>query len=103
MAIDFGALPAEVNSVRIYSGPGSAPMAVAAQAWNTLAAELNAAALAYDKVVTTLASEECQRGVVGACLGGDGRSGHPVCGVDECHRRAGGAGGQSGQGGRDGF
>src|SRR5579884_3238889 len=55
---DFGALPPEWNSARIYAGPGSGSLMVAASAWSALAAELNATALAYDKVVTTLSSEE---------------------------------------------
>jgi PPE-repeat protein len=58
MGIDFGALPPEINSARIYAGPGSASLMTAASAWNGLAAELNSAALGYDKVVTTLSSEE---------------------------------------------
>lgn len=58
MAIDFGALPPEVNSARVYAGAGSAPLMTAASAWNAVAAELSAAALAYDKVVTQLAGEE---------------------------------------------
>ncbi|WP_204806287.1 PPE family protein [Mycobacterium riyadhense] len=56
--MDFGALPPEVNSARMYAGPGSAPMLAAASAWNGLAAELTAAAADYDAVVTTLSSEE---------------------------------------------
>src|ERR1700758_2462338 len=58
MAIDFGALPPEVNSARMYAGVGSTPLATAASAWNSLAAELNAAALGYENVVTQLAGEE---------------------------------------------
>ncbi len=56
--IDFGALPPEINSVRIYAGPGAASMVAAASAWNGLAAELNSAAMGYDRVVITLSSEE---------------------------------------------
>ena len=41
MAFDFGALPPEVNSLRMYTGPGSGPMMAAAAAWNNLAAELS--------------------------------------------------------------
>ena len=58
MAIDFGALPPEINSARLYSGAGSTSLVTAASAWNSLAAELNAAALGYENVVTQLASEE---------------------------------------------
>ncbi len=57
MAIDFGALPPEINSARLYAGVGSTPLVTAASAWNSLAAELNAAALGYENVVTQLAGE----------------------------------------------
>jgi PPE-repeat protein len=58
MAIDFGALPPEINSARLYAGAGSTPLVTAASAWNSLAAELNAAALGYENVVNQLAGEE---------------------------------------------
>ncbi|MGO9045125.1 MAG: PPE family protein [Mycobacterium sp.] len=51
---DFGALPPEINSGRIYSGPGSEPMMVAASAWDELAAELGTAASGYNSVVDEL-------------------------------------------------
>jgi PPE-repeat protein len=56
--IDFGALPPEVNSARMYAGAGSTSMTTAASAWRSLAAELNAAAQGYDNVITQLSSEE---------------------------------------------
>jgi PPE-repeat protein len=56
--LDFGALPPEINSARIYAGPGSGPLMAAASAWNSVAGELNSAATGYGAVVTRLASEE---------------------------------------------
>jgi PPE-repeat protein len=54
--MDFGALPPEINSGRMYSGPGSAPMMAAASAWDGLAAELSSAAAGYASVITELTS-----------------------------------------------
>lgn len=56
--MEYWALPPEVNSIRIYSGPGSEPMMVAASAWSALAAELKSAATAYRSVISQLTSEE---------------------------------------------
>ncbi|OBJ16843.1 PPE family protein [Mycobacterium colombiense] len=56
--VDYGAFPPEFNSARIYSGPGSSSLATAASAWSSLAAELNSAALSYEKVITSLSGEE---------------------------------------------
>jgi PPE-repeat protein len=58
MGIDFGALPPEITSARIYAGPGSSSLVAASSGWNALAAELSSTALSYDKVVTALTSEE---------------------------------------------
>ncbi len=55
--MDFGALPPEVNSARMYAGPGSAPMMAAATAWAALAAELGATAASYEAVISHLTSE----------------------------------------------
>ena len=55
---DYGALPPEINSGRIYTGPGSTPMMTAAAAWRALAAELAAAAHSYETVVSELSGEE---------------------------------------------
>jgi PPE-repeat protein len=53
---DFGALPPEINSGRMYAGPGSESMMVAATAWDELAAELGTAASSYNSVITELTS-----------------------------------------------
>lgn len=45
--MDFGALPPEVNSGRMYVGAGSGPLLAAAAAWDALAAELHSNAAAY--------------------------------------------------------
>jgi PPE-repeat protein len=54
--MDFGFYPPEINSGRMYSGPGSGPMMAAAQAWTALADELYTSASGYQSVVTELAS-----------------------------------------------
>lgn len=56
--MDFGSLPPEVNSARIYAGAGSAPLVAAASAWNRLAAELNSAAADYAAIITGLTNED---------------------------------------------
>jgi PPE-repeat protein len=56
--LDFGALPPEINSARMYMGPGSSSFQVAASAWNGLAAELQSAAQGYQTTITQLASDE---------------------------------------------
>jgi PPE-repeat protein len=52
--MDFGALPPEINSGRMYSGPGSGPMLAAAAAWDGLADELHTAAAAYEAEIAGL-------------------------------------------------
>jgi PPE-repeat protein len=56
--VDFGMLPPEVNSARMYAGPGSSSMQAAASSWNGLAAELSSAATGYEQVVNQLVSDE---------------------------------------------
>ena len=54
--LDFAALPPEVNSARMYAGPGAGSLAAAAAAWDSLAAELSSTAGAYREVVSGLTS-----------------------------------------------
>jgi PPE-repeat protein len=56
--LDFGAIPPDINSARMYMGPGSSSFQVAASAWNGLAAELQSAAQGYQTTITQLASDE---------------------------------------------
>src|ERR1700751_3953523 len=49
-------LPSEINSGRMYAGPGSESMMVAATAWAERAAELGTAASSYNSVITELTS-----------------------------------------------
>jgi PPE-repeat protein len=53
---DFAALPPEINSGRMYAGPGSESMMVAATAWDELAAELGTAASGFNSVIDDLTS-----------------------------------------------
>jgi PPE-repeat protein len=55
--MDFGFYPPEINSGRMYSGPGSGPMLAAAQAWVALADELYTAAGGYQSAVSELAQD----------------------------------------------
>ncbi|WP_343710664.1 PPE family protein [Mycobacterium sp.] len=55
--MDFGALPPEINSARIYAGPGAGSMLAAAAAWGDLAAELDRAAASAGSVVAGLAAQ----------------------------------------------
>lgn len=60
MVLDFGALPPEINSGRIYAGPGSAPLLAAASAWDALASELQTTAASYASTITELTSSGWQ-------------------------------------------
>lgn len=52
--MDYGALPPEVNSARMYSGAGSTPLLAAAGAWDAVASELRAAANGYASTIAGL-------------------------------------------------
>jgi PPE-repeat protein len=55
--VDFAALPPEINSGRMYSGPGAGPMLAAAAAWEKLAADLYSTAGSYSAVVSGLSAD----------------------------------------------
>ena len=55
--MDFGILPPEVNSGRMYAGPGPQSMMAAAAAWDGVAAELSFVAASYGQVVSELIVE----------------------------------------------
>jgi PPE-repeat protein len=57
---DFGAFPPEINSAKMYSGPGPGSMLGAATAWNSLAAELRSQAATYSAVIANLTGEGWQ-------------------------------------------
>jgi PPE-repeat protein len=52
--LDFGALPPEINSGRMYVGAGSGPLLAAAAAWDELAAELLSTAALYGSTIQGL-------------------------------------------------
>ncbi len=52
--MDFGCLPPEINSARMYAGPGAGPMMAAAAAWNGLGAQLSTTAASYESVISML-------------------------------------------------
>jgi len=54
--MDFALLPPEINSARMYDGPGSGPMLAAAAAWDGLGAELHSTATAYGSVISELSA-----------------------------------------------
>ncbi|SPM26933.1 PPE family protein [Mycobacterium terramassiliense] len=53
---DFGALPPEINSGRMYVGAGAGPMLAAAAAWDELATGLQSTAAAYGSTIEGLAA-----------------------------------------------
>jgi PPE-repeat protein len=52
--MDFAILPPEVNSGRMYAGPGAGPMLAAAAAWDGLAAELQTTVASYRSAIDEL-------------------------------------------------
>ncbi|WP_341909745.1 PPE domain-containing protein [Polaromonas sp. YR568] len=48
----FSVLPPEINSLRMFTGAGSAPLLSAGAAWQSLAADLSASAASFDAVMS---------------------------------------------------
>jgi PPE-repeat protein len=55
--MDFAALPPEVNSGRMYAGPGPATLLAASAEWSELAAEMHVAAISCESVAAALIEE----------------------------------------------
>jgi PPE-repeat protein len=58
--LDFGGLPPEINSARMYAGPGPGSMLTSASAWDGLASELRSTALSYGTVTSELTDSTWQ-------------------------------------------
>jgi PPE-repeat protein len=56
LMVDFGALPPEINSARMYAGPGSSPLLASAAAWDALGAELDSFGSGYSGAISALQS-----------------------------------------------
>lgn len=56
----FARLPPEVNSARIFAGPGAAPLLAAAEAWDGLAEELASSASSFSSATSKLAKNSWQ-------------------------------------------
>jgi len=52
--MDYGALPPEINSGRMYAGPGAGSMLAAAGAWDGLSADMQSAASSFESVISAL-------------------------------------------------
>ncbi|CFD66187.1 PPE family protein [Mycobacterium tuberculosis] len=97
--LDFGALPPEINSGRMYCGPGSGPMLAAAAAWDGVAVELGLAATGYASVIAELTGAPW---VGAASLSMVAAATPYVAWLSQAAARA-GAGGDAGRGGRGGL
>lgn len=67
--LDFGAVPPEINSARIDSGPGPESMMAAAAAWDVLANALESVSRGYSSVIARLQGESWSGGASDAMSG----------------------------------
>ncbi|WP_244602572.1 PPE family protein, partial [Mycobacterium marinum] len=56
MFMSFMMLPPEINSTRMYSGPGSASLRAASASWNSVSVGLHSAAESYRAMIADLTS-----------------------------------------------
>ena len=54
--VDYGLLPPEINSGRMYTGPGSGSLLAAAAGWAELGTELHSTAAGFQAVISSLTS-----------------------------------------------
>jgi PPE-repeat protein len=54
--MDWALLPPEINSLRMYTGPGAQPLMTAASAWESLATELSSTAASFGATVDGLSA-----------------------------------------------
>ena len=57
--MNFATLPPEINSGRMYGGPGSGSLTEAATAWQRLASRLYSTAADYEALTSKLATRTC--------------------------------------------
>ena len=83
--MDFSTLPPEIDSARMYSGPGSGPLMAAATAWDQLGHRIGL----HGELLLVGDFGAHRRGVAGSFVGVDGGRGRALCGLDEHYRRTG--------------
>ncbi len=54
--MDYAFLPPEINSTRMYTGPGTGALLAAAGSWDSLSAELSTTAEGYESTLSDLTS-----------------------------------------------
>ena len=76
--MDYAFVPPEINSARMYAGPGPSSLLAAAGSWDALSAELGTTADNYE---SALSSWRSQCGMARCRIGGDDGLGRPLSGL----------------------